>query len=292
MRDTPRYSPRMRVAVAFVVLAVVACNGTASHTATSQGDASAGWKRIEALAVPTVEPAPSADLERAIAIAHAKGDAWRELEFKYPPTPLAKYPQGAEAVEALRAWASAKGGLPPPQNPSELTLGIHDVGALAIESATDPNAQGIQDGLYLGTRMLAEGRNFVEVQVGLTMFSDAKRKLSVLASAGAAKSGGATVDPVPPPLDFVRVLAAEAVQWRRKHDSTTSPDGRKDAAMTQFWLSALDGAQRGEPVATTIARLQKAIDTAAGPTKANVTRFASMLEIAKSTFDELRAPSP
>ncbi|NVB79932.1 MAG: hypothetical protein HOV81_16170 [Kofleriaceae bacterium] len=318
--------------VCLVLLAIVGCKRNKESNSSAAGSqagsaapvALSGWKRIEALATPTVSAAPSKDLERAIAIGKANTDAWRELRFKHPPPPLSEYAQGADALDALHAWASEKGGLPPVPKPTEqglVTLAMHDIGSVAIESATDATAASLADGLYLGTRLVQEGRNFLEVQVGLSMLSDLKRKRRMLALDG----GGSAAELVPPTPDFVRVLAAEALYSRRLHDFATSPEGRKElvdmvkaapdeskqlvenvtgrsamsmiptdeeaAAMMLFWAAALDGAQRGEPAATTIARAQKAAE-AAGAANASAASIARILEMLKSQFDRLSDPSP
>ncbi len=310
-----------------IALALAGCEGKAKETMAEQTGsaprAMTGWQRIEALATPTVSAGPSNDLERAVEIARAHQDDWRDLRGAYPPAPLAAYPQGAEAIEALHAWVAAKGGLPPPPKATELgrlTLGLHDVGLVAIESAADASSTAVSDGVYLATRLVAEGRNVLEVQVGVSMLEDAKRKLRALA--GEAGSGAAAL--ATPAPDFVRILAAEALHSRRLHDFATSPEGRKElvelvkgmpgdtkrllegatgrtamsmiptdeeaAAMMQFWIAALDGAQRGEPVAATLERVRKAADRA-GPAKQTAVMIASMIEMLKSSFERLNDPS-
>lgn len=319
-----------------VALVLVACKGKehareAPRAPAGSGSAAAapvldGWKRIEALATPTVDPGPSKDLERAIAIAQANKDTWREARFKYPSTPLAEYTGGADALEALHAWSTANGGLPAPGKPTEVglvTMGIHDVGSMAVSTATDLNGAALADATVLASRLLREGRNFLEVQIGISMFDAMKRKVRTLV---ADSPGISDSQVVPPDMDLVRILAAEALTSRRSIDYASSPEGRKDfierakqlapetsnllkgvtgktalgliptdeesAALMQFWLAALDGAQRGEPAATTVARVRKAAETAPGPAKENGARIASVLDMLKSSYERLSEPSP
>lgn len=318
--------------VCIAVLALVACKGketrstAGSQTGSDSGSGSlTGWKRIEALATPTVGAGPSKDLERATQIASENRDVWSGLKHKYPPTPLAAYPHGADALEALHAWVQAKGSLlavPKPSEIGEATMHLNDVGALAIDSATDEKAASIVDGLYLGMRMVAEGRSFLEVQIGVSMIGSVKRKRATLAR----EAGGSAEELEVPALDLVRILAAEALQSRRTMDYATTPEGRKDfvdrakqlgsdtsellkdvtgrtplsmiptdeeaAGLSQFWLAALDGAQRGEPAATTIARLNKAAETAPEPAKASAVAIVRIAGMLNDQFDRLGEPSP
>jgi hypothetical protein len=70
------------------------------------------------------------------------------------------------------------------------------------------------------------------------------------------------------------------------------PTDEEAVALRQFWLAALDGAQRGEPPATTIARVTKAAEAASEPAKANAAAIASMLEMLKRQYDRLSEQTP
>lgn len=142
-----------------VILLVVGCKDkprpheaqtTPSGSSTGAGTLT-GWERIEALATPAVSAGSSKELEHAMQIARDNQDAWRELRFEYPPTPLADYPQGADALEALHTWANEQGGLPAAPKPTEIGvmgLQIHTLGDVAIDAAADEEAASIVDGLY------------------------------------------------------------------------------------------------------------------------------------------------
>jgi hypothetical protein len=317
--------------VVCVLLAIAACKesrapehdppvqpGSAVSVPPSSGDA---WQRIEALAVPAGTPGPSTDLERALPLAAANSDAWRELEYRRPAPPLSEYPQGAEAVAALKAWANAKGGLPPMPAPTKLgpvTMNIFSLGstAVAVASSRDDLAPPI----YLGTLLITHGRDLLEVQMGASLLSHARYKADELAGYGQPKP-----DLIPvPSLDLVRVLAAEAIHSRAMLEWSQTPAGKQEmvnavaaagsesraiatellgkdpmsmipneaeaAAYKVFWLAALEGAQRGEPAAVTIDRVRKAAEGAPSSIKDSVARIASVLDMLQSELDRVKNP--
>jgi hypothetical protein len=282
--------------VLLLVLGLVACKGSSSQTGPDVNEAD--WKPIEALA--TTPPATGAptDLTRALEIAKPNDDAWREHVHDRSPPELTAFPQGAEAIAALKAWAAAKGGLPPAQSPVQLgvvTLGMFSVGQVAI--ATAKTADDLAPAEYLASTLYTTGRSLLDAQIGTS-----------LAEAAAAKRKSLGLPPATlPKLDLVRILAAEAVTSRARNDYAMTAEGRKeleaaakempaheDNAMTAadlipsdaerkarlaYWVAALKGAQRGESTETTLARLQSATDTAP---KAVKDKLATVPMVAKS----------
>ena len=280
--------------IVWLMVLIAACKGGETTTAPSpstpnvvSGSASAPmgrWETLAALAVPVATPGPSRDLERAIQIAKTHRDAWRKLRSTLPPPPLSDYAEGGETIAALEAWAAANGGLPAIESPMEfgpLALNARSVAQLAIETST-PERDTAKLGVQLGAAFVQQARNLIELQIGLSTLMDAKRKLK---------------QPIDLDVDFVRVLAAEALFARRsmtyfqtpqgnqeldesisKLDPNTkemlegvtganitelAPNKARDAALEAFWLAALEGARRGEAVSVTIARLRKTADSAA-----------------------------
>lgn len=279
--------------VLLLVVGLVACKGSSKQGGPIVNEAD--WKPIEALATtPSATGAPT-DLVRALAIAKANDDTWREHVYDQPAPDLAAFPQGTEAVAALRAWASAKGGLPPAQSPIQIgvvTLDMFSVGQVAI--ATAKTADDLAPAEYLGTTLYTTGRSLLDAQIGTTLveYAAAKRKSLGLPAATLPK------------LDLVRVLAAEATTSRARNDYAMTAAGRKELeaaakempghekavtvddlipspvevkARMAFWVAALKGAQRGESTETTLARLQSAADTS--PIKV---KLATIPTVAKS----------
>jgi hypothetical protein len=279
------------------------------------------WKRIEVLAAPTHTAGSSRDLERALPLAAANGEQWRELEFRRPAPPLADYPQGAEAMALVRAWASVKGGLPKIPSPAELgsaTFQVFSLGSTAAAVAT--NRDELAPAVYLGTLLVTNGRTLLEVQMGASILLHASHKLRDLAGPDAK------AEPLPAPeLDLVRVLAAEALHSRALLEWSMTDNGQKTlgsamaslgsdsreltkqvfgkdpeamiptktdaAAYDAFWIAALDGAQRGEPANVTLDRLKKAAEGAPPSIKYMVTHFPQVAESITDDLERVKNPA-
>jgi hypothetical protein len=282
--------------VLLLVLGLVACKGSSKQSGPMVNEAD--WKPIEALATTPPAAGPPTDLTRALEIAKANDDRWREHVHDQPAPELTAFPQGAEAVAALKAWAAAKGGLPPAQSPIQIgvvTLGMFSVGQVAIATAKTPDELAPAE--YLAATLYTAGHSLLDAQIGTTLAEDAAAKRKSLSLPAASL----------PKLDLVRILAAEAVTSRARTEYAMTAEGRKeleaaakempaheDSAWTvadlipsdaevkarlAFWVAALKGAQRGESTETTLARLQSATDTAP---KAVKDKLATVPMVAKS----------
>jgi hypothetical protein len=282
--------------VLLLVLGLVACKGSSKQAGPLVNEAD--WKPIEALAVTPPATGASTDLTRALEIAKANADAWRDHVHDQPPSELAAFPQGAEAVAALKAWASAKGALPAAKSPIQIgvvTLDMFSVGQVAIATAKTP--EDLAPAEYLGTTLYTMGRSLLDAQIGTALVVDAAAKRKSLGLPAATL----------PKLDLVRVLAAEAVRSRARNEYASTAAGRQELeaaakempahedeawtaaelipsdaerkARLAYWVAALKGAQRGESTDTTLARLQSATDTAP---KAVKDKLATVPTVAKS----------
>lgn len=295
--------------VLLLVLGLVACKGSSKKEAPAPAPAmvsDADWKSVEALATaPSATGAPT-ELVRALEIAKPNADAWREHEHDQPAPDISVFPQGAEAIAALKAWAAAKGGLPPTHSPIQVgvvTLNLFGLGGIAI--ATAKTAADLEPAEYLGTTLYTTGRSLLDAQIGTQLVSRAALKRKQL---------GLPVATLPK-LDLVHVLAAEAVTSRARSDYATTAEGRKELeaaakempdheksltaedlipsdaeikARMAFWVAALKGAQRGESTETTLARLQSAASTAPNGIK---TKMEMIPKIAKSIVDSANKAS-
>src|SRR5512139_551349 len=144
--------------VLVLLAGLVACRGSSKQTPHGN---EAEWKAIEALATTPSASGPPTDLERAIAIANPNGSVWREHVHDPAPT-IAAFPQGADALLALKTWAAAKGALPPPRSPIQIgvvTLDMFSLGELAI--ATAKTADDLAPAEYLGTTLYTNGRSLL-----------------------------------------------------------------------------------------------------------------------------------
>lgn len=254
-------------------------------------DTLTAWKRVEALATPTVRAGSSKDLVRAMHLATKNGESWSKLFEPYPSAPpsppITAYPQGVETLEALHAWASVRGGLPalvPPFETGATIDAIFSVGRIAIASATDAKATSLDDARYLAIRMLDEGRHNVEIGVGVGLFIELKEKLAQL-----ARHGRGAADLVVPELDLVRTFATQALLFRHGIMPTSVAEA---PGVEQFLLAALDGAQRGEPAKTTIARIKKAAETMPVPAGGSAAAIVIIFDNLVANMEQLREPSP
>lgn len=279
-----------------VVLGLVACKGSSKQAGPLVNEAD--WKAVEALATTPAAAGPPTDLVRALEIAKPNDDAWREHVHDQPAPELTVFPQGADAVAALKSWAAAKGGLPPATSPIQIgvvTLGMFSVGQVAI--ATAKTADDLAPAEYLAATLYTTGHSLLDAQIGTALAEDATAKRKSLDLPAATL----------PKLDLVRVLAAEAVTSRARNEYAMTAEGRKEleaaakempahegSALTAddlipseaerkarlaYWVAALQGAQRGESTETTLARLQSATDTAP---KAVKDKLATVPTVAKS----------
>jgi hypothetical protein len=317
-----------RILLAAIAISACSNGGVPAHAspaphagsgATASLPVATGWARIAELAAPGGERGPSTELVHAMQLAATNRQAWRELEFKYPPTPLADYPQGAEAVDALVKWAAADGALAPPVAPQDRgaeVLKVDAVAIVAIRSATAQTTQGLIAAELLGNELVRSGRAFVEVDIGLSIIKRAQRRMLEL--------GGSTAGWKLPGDDLVRALAAEALSSKQMLDYVGTAAGRKDfeerlaslgsdtaaiatattgrapaawlpspeeaAALRTFWLDALDGAQLGEPSATTIARATKAAEALPEAYRWNADAVVRILERMAQSVAALHAP--
>lgn len=281
-------------------IVVLACLALACRDERMTRSDQSPWRGIAALAKPAVAPGPHEALVPAIELAKKHRDAWTDLRYRQPPTPLAEYPDGERAMSALAAWAGAKGGLPPLPPFAEVgvqPMAMYSLGAIAVEA----NAPGAR---YLGHRLVREGRNLLEVMMGVTLLRDSVRKT------------GDTAD-LPTSAELVRIVAAEATHSRRLVAYATSVEGQRAmreaeakldpqmksallggrtfdremaAAMDEFWAAALDGARPGEPASTTVARLRAAADKAPESIASSVQIIPSSVEVLAKQLDDLTAP--
>src|SRR4051794_17843204 len=96
-----------------LVLGLAACKGDskkptpAAVEPASAADSAADWTSIEALAATQPAVGPSTELVRALEIAKTHGNEWRD-QLNEPSPALAAFPQGAEAIAALKKWTAAK----------------------------------------------------------------------------------------------------------------------------------------------------------------------------------------
>lgn len=280
--------------VVWLVVVLAACKDPSGKPPT--GAPVADWKPIEALATTPPSTGDSNELVRALDLAKQNGNGWREHMHDQPPPDISAFPGAADALAALKAWATAKGALPPVESPMQLgviAMSMHNIAGIAV--ATAKSAGDLEPAEYLGSKLVTDGRNLLEVQVGLGLLQQASNRRVALGA-----------PPAPPPkLDLVRILAAEALQSRTTMDFADSPQGKQELdravkempeherqsikdvtgksanelrpnnaqmkAMRAFWFAALSGAKRGEPTETTVARLQSAADTAPDVIKAEAT---------------------
>lgn len=300
-----------------LALGLAGCKGDAKKPAPatvesgSAAEPAADWSSIEALAETKPASGPSTALVRALEIAKTHGDEWREqLNEPYPA--LALFPQGADAVVALKKWAAAKGALPAIKSPIEVgvaTLDLFDMGRVAL--ATAKTEKDIAATEYLGATLYTNGRSLLEAQIGTQLVREAAAKRKELGLANATL----------PKLDLVRVLASEALSSRARGEYEMTAAGRKElaAALEQmpahesaqttvsvdtlipdeahrrasqaFWLAALGGAQRGESTETTLARLQSATKTAPKPIKTRVDVIPTTAKMIVASYDSANQPA-
>jgi hypothetical protein len=275
------------------------------------------WAQIEELARPRVAPRDHEQLARALEIAARNHEAWRELQFESPAPPSTAYPEGPEAVAALVQWLQRDGGLPPaPRMPGPETMQMHALGRLAISTASDADWTGVAAGAHLGSRMITQGVHLLAPTVGIALLKDAQRKARELGDDAIG------VD-LPGPGELLRIAAAEASHSRRMEAYLKSPEGKREmtaqlakvdpgakqvaeqligrkvelpsdgdwAAISGFWLAALEGARPGEPAGTTVARARSSLTTLAG-TKMEHTgqMIVSALERLATDLASLSAP--
>jgi hypothetical protein len=314
--SSSRYTAGMRL-IFCLALGVAACKGDSKKPApaavepSSAPESAADWSSIEALATTKAASGPSTELVRALEIAKTHGDEWREqLNEPYPA--LALFPQGADAIAALKKWAAAKGALPPIQSPIEVgvvTLDLFDMGRVALATAkTDKDIAATE---YLGATLYTNGRSLLEAQIGTQLVREAAAKRKELGLPNGAL----------PKLDLVRVLASEALSSRARGEYETTAAGRKElaAALEQmpahesaqttvsvdnlipdeahrranqaFWLAALTGAQRGESPDTTLARLQSATKTAPKAIKTRVEVLPTTAKMIVASYESANQPA-
>lgn len=219
------------------------------------------WQRIDALARAQPDSPPHADLSRALESAERA--------------------ESSPAVEALVRWSQVGDGKLPPVSPipARIAFELRRLGKLAIEASSSEAPSGLAAAAHLGSCLVLQGRNLIEVSAGVSLLRDAQRKARELAVPTSAWR-------LPASSELVRITAAEAMHNRRMAAYFRSPDGRRalDAelaklapdqrlaaeqqvptpsaaeldALDAFWLAALDGAREGEPAAETLARLRQA----------------------------------
>jgi hypothetical protein len=285
----------VRVMMATVIAVFAACKAGEKDVQPSARSAEAqvaAWDAIVALSLPVgvtpSTPVAEEELERALGIAHEHAIEWRALRAQRPQPPLSEYPEGSAALRALEKWAKTDGGLPR-TNFAEVgffAMSARDLGALAIETSSPERATaGL--GIELGIAFVQQGRNLLELQLGLALLAIGKDRGQRI-----------VID-----VDFVRVLAAEALFVRRsaaffataegkraledayakltdldsgQEIKLETPDRGTTVALEAFWIAALDGARRGEPVELTVARLRKAV-SASSATVASKVRIVPQL---------------
>jgi hypothetical protein len=285
--------------VVWLVVVLVACKDTSPKSAPTAAD----WKPIEALAVTPPSPGDSTHLLRALELAKQHGTAWREYK---EGDDVSAFLGAADAVAALKAWADAKGALPPIESPMQLGVVTMSMSRLALISMavakTPAELEGVE---YLAGKLVTDGRDLLEVQMGTSLVRDAAAKRKQMGAPAVAM----------PKLDLVRVLAAEALQTRAVIGFAATPAGKKEleaaakemadherdvgpltvrsdaaqlTALNAFWLAALHGAQRGEPMETTLARLRSAVDSAPAAIKDEVAIIPRAVESIVESANEPR----
>ena len=270
-----------------------------SSAARPQPPATHGWTWIEALAERRDSAAPAPELARAIALAQRDS---------YDLAPALQPPHDADAIAGLVAWSNAHGELPqfmPPTQLDPMMAALRAVGSAAIASATNEKPNGLTAAWYLGHKLVRTGSNLSELKDGISLLEDAVRKLRQLRRPAAGWEL--------PETDLVRMLAAEALDYKTTLDYAMTPEGRMEyrkshppdrhsrlhwrymdptdqpAALAQFYLDALDGAHRGEPPATTLDRARKAVEAAPQAAKLSGRRRIEILEDFECSLEQLRS---
>lgn len=283
-----------------------------------------GWHSIADLARPTIvvkSPGGTRHLKEAFLIAR-RGDTWDETRLERPQASIESFSGGASAFAALRRWEAQGGGLVDvgPNSGREAIDQTRLVG-LAAHLATREDHAWLDVVYRLGHLQVLAGPNMFEATRGAFTLSEASRRYEDL--------GLPKPHPSADPTELVRILAAEAstsksalrmlLTHEGRQDASTAvervdPDTKKAAAsfgiplevhdeaqiqaMEVFWLGALDGAKRNEPVTVTLARLREAANGSA-PRLGRFTqsvisgaeRIVQELEAAHGSHDDTARPT-
>ncbi len=222
-----------------VYLLVTRCAGSRAAPEVSKADLA----HLEVLAGEAM--APHDDLSRALAIAARHEAAWSARKDADPSRPLADYPEGGAAIDALGRWADRRGALPPRGN----ELAVLRLGLLAIESATAAAPAGLEVGRKVGYRLVTEGRGLFEGSLGAALLRRAAARARALGLPEATRW-------VPPRGTFARVLAAEALAVHREDWTGPETSAADQRRMLAFWVAVLRNVG-DEPAATTLARFRQ-----------------------------------
>lgn len=203
---------------------------------TGVAHADATWPQIEALAKPLAKRGPSAKLDEAIDFANAHEDA--------------------QALAALHDWVAANGGLPA-FHPGVVER--HRTTTQLMKVAIE--GQAFADVAYFAKVTIEDAASPAAIATGAKLLRRVRAR---------------TPDKLPAAkVDLVRMLAADALRTRETNAWMHTPDGQKAIAEffagkpvdmapfddeLAFFPRALDGAKRGEPVDTTLDRIDKAHD--------------------------------
>lgn len=160
------------------------------------------WKRIDALARVQLDSQPHADLSRAL----------ESAERAEPDSP----------VEALVRWSQVGDGKLPPASPipARIAFALRRLGKLAIEASSSDAPSGLAAAAHLGSCLVLQGRDLLEVSAGVALLRDAQRKARLL---GVPTSTWR----LPASSELVRISAAEAMHSRRMAAYVRSPAGRR-----------------------------------------------------------------
>jgi len=197
--------------------------------------ADATWPQIEKLAAPS-KRGPSEKLDQAIDFAAAHEDA--------------------QALAALHDWVVAKGGLPP----YKVGFDGHKRSPMPLAKlAVDGSA--FADAAYLAKVMIEDAGAPAAIENGAKTLRRIRAR---------------TPEKLPAvKVDLVRTIAVDALHAKASDAWMHTADGQKalneffdgkppDPALFEaelaFFLKALDGAKRGEPIDTTLDRVDKARD--------------------------------
>jgi len=181
-----------------IMLAAVACGQPSSVPPKPTPEPPDRWTRVEAAAQELVAPGPIEPLASALA--------------QMDDRDLVREPPDA-AIDALYAWASAKGGLP---WRGDHSLASHTAAAKAAKLAITALARRAADAqtprtvLYLAHRLRGEGSCPAHVWIGFDLAA------TIRATPGATAN---TAEPAPTEAEVRRSLALEAVcdRWQLEH---------------------------------------------------------------------------
>lgn len=218
----------------------------------------ARWEQVVAWAKPTVEPGDPARFTRAVELArdHTKAVRGAHRRAERYAVDAGVLPAAVdEAVAALVGWAQAGDGLAvavcddPGQTVAQELLVAYELARAALLTAPDdPEHPHVMAVLYLGHRLRGEGKNALQVTVGMAVSAAAVD----WAQARGVKPGKTFRDLAPTRDDGFRALAAEAVC----QVSLVEVGGRQDqaigtqlAAVRAFNTDTVHGAfrRKGDP---------------------------------------------